>query len=176
MRNKQILSYKKEKRQWKYCTSLSCIITGTVLTLALHKQGGFMSLICSIIIALGVIFHIRIMKKNLNTSLKNFIVFLANFSMLLMAMLFTSLLQIIEGRPILIFSLDVLTVLLSVFSIRYFLNLIYHLILYLKSSLRKKEQDEKKIDYTMWIISFFSAIATIFSLFVSIGGILSSLN
>lgn len=168
---------RKKKKCWKYCTSVSCIMTGTILTTALHKQGCFTTIACLIIVLIGIICHIKIMKKDLNTSLKNFVIFLAHFVMLLTAMLFTSFIRTSIKNPIFVSIFAVFTVTFFFFSIRYFSNLIYCLVLYLKTFLREKEKEEnkgqKKIDYTMWIVSLFSALATIFSLFVSIAGTFS---
>lgn len=153
----------KNNNCWRYCTSVSFMITGVLLTVALHKQENPLTLLPPILIFIGIALHVKIMRQDYREAFRQILKFLMCFALFLVSLLCMIGIQFAK-KGIAVISLTLLAVVLLICSIRYFLNISYILVCHIKEMTNKQKS---KMDFTMWTTSLFAAFATIFSVVIT---------
>ena len=153
-------------KKWKFCSSLSLILTGFILTVALyHKENhNYIVIFPQILTVSGIALHLKITHQNFENAFKEIVKFLICSALFLISILM--LIQLYFSRKILCsFLLALLSGLFLFISIRYFINFCYALLGNIRQATATKNQ---KAEFVMWIVTFLSSVATIISLLITL--------
>ena len=155
-----------EMKKWKFCSSLSFILTGLILTIVLcHKQDhSYMIIFPQLLIFSGIALHLKIAHQDYESAFKEIIRFLVYSAVFLIAILLSIKIYIKND-----FWLTLLYTILSgiafTTSIRYFVNVCYTLLKSIRQATATKNQ---KTEFVMWVVTFLSSVASIMSLLIAI--------
>ena len=155
-----------EMKKWKFCSSLSFILTGLILTIVLcHKQDhSYMIIFPQLLIFSGIALHLKIAHQDYESAFKEIIRFLVYSAVFLIAILLSIKIYIKND-----FWLTLLYTILSgiafTTSIRYFVNVCYTLLKSIRQAAATKNQ---KAEFVMWVVTFLSSVATIISLLIAL--------
>ena len=155
-----------EMKKWKFCSSLSFILTGLILTIVLcHKQDhSYMIIFPQLLIFIGIALHLKITHQDYESAFKEIIRFLVYSAVFLIAILL--LIQIYFSKEaLLIFIFIIFSGFFLFASIRYFANVCYTLLKSIRQAAATKNQ---KAEFVMWVVTFLSSVATIISLLIAL--------
>ena len=153
-------------KKWKFCSSLSFILTGLILTIVLcHKQDhSYMIIFPQLLIFSGIALHLKIAHQDYESAFKEIIRFLVYSAVFLIAILLSIKIYIKND-----FWLTLLYTILSgiafTTSIRYFVNVCYTLLKSIRQATATKNQ---KTEFVMWVVTFLSSVASIISLLIAL--------
>lgn len=153
-------------KKWKFCSSLSFILTGLILTIVLcHKQDhSYMIIFPQLLIFIGIALHLKITHQDYESAFKEIIRFLVYSAVFLIAILL--LIQIYFSKEaLLIFIFIIFSGFFLFASIRYFANVCYTLLKSIRQAAATKNQ---KAEFVMWVVTFLSSVATIISLLIAL--------
>lgn len=153
-------------KKWKFCSSLSFILTGLILTIVLcHKQDhSYMIIFPQLLIFIGIALHLKITHQDYESAFKEIIRFLAYSAVFLIAILL--LIQIyFSKKALLIFIFIIFSGFFLFASIRYFVNVCYTLLKSIRQATATKNQ---KTEFVMWVVTFLSSVASIISLLIAL--------
>lgn len=139
-------------KKWKFSASMSLILTGLLLTIALNNKGNFVILVPQLLMVAGIVLYIKIARQNFEIALKEICSFLMRSLEFFLALSF--LIIIYHEKDLSAVSvLAVITGILFLDSFRYFFNFGYNIVRYVE---RITQIQKQKADIAMWIITFLS--------------------
>ena len=155
-----------EMKKWKFCSSLSFILTGLILTIVLcHKQDhSYMIIFPQLLIFSGIALHLKITHRNFENAFKEIVIFLICSAFFFLSILLLIYLYISKLTLCISFTAFFSGLFLFI-SIRYFANVCYTLIKSIRQAAATKNQ---KAEFVMWVVTFLSSVATIISLLIAL--------
>lgn len=153
-------------KKWKFCSSLSFILTGLILTIVLcHKQDhSYMIIFPQLLIFSGIALHLKIAHQDYESAFKEIIRFLVYSAVFLIAILLLVYLYFSDSALWVLFTAFFSGLFLFI-SIRYFANVCYTLLKSIRQATATKNQ---KAEFVMWVVTFLSSVATIISLLIAL--------
>lgn len=153
-------------KKWKFCSSLSFILTGLILTIVLcHKQDhSYMIIFPQLLIFSGIALHLKIAHQDYESAFKEIIRFLVYSAVFLIAILL-SIKIYIENDFLFTLLYTILSGIVFTTSIRYFVNVCYTLLKSIRQATATKNQ---KTEFVMWVVTFLSSVASIISLLIAL--------